>query len=258
MVGGSTRIPKVRELVSEFFDGKKLEFEVNPDEAIGWGAAVQGGILNGVHSGPIVSDIAPLSLGIETVGGIMAKIVHRGTKIPTEKYDTFTTTEDYQTQLAIPIYEGERPQTKNNRLLGELQLTDIPPARKGHPQIKVSFKLDANGLLTVVAEDTATKNKKEITIKKGFLTTDDVEAMTKDAEAHAKEDEEFKRSSEARLRLDTYLETTRANIANKNIANRIKSKDRKKITRALSRITEWQKDNDAATKKEIYDKNSLS
>jgi len=168
MVGGSTRIPKIKELVSEFFDGRKLETGVNPDEAIAFGAAIQAAVINGDPSlGKVfVMDVTPLSLGIETVGGVMSKIIHRNTPVPTEKFDIFTTTEDYQTQLVIPIYEGERPLTKFNRLLGELSLTDIPPAKKGYPQIKVSFKLDKNAVLTVTAEDMATKNKREVEIKK--------------------------------------------------------------------------------------------
>jgi molecular chaperone DnaK (HSP70) len=257
LVGGSTRIPKVQQLVSEFFKGKKLEKEeVNPDEAIAYGAAVQAAIINGDESlkDVVIMDVTPLSLGIETQGGIMAKIIHRNTPIPTEKYDIFTTTEDYQTQLAIPIYEGERSMTRFNRLLGELQLTDIPSARKGYPQIKVLFKLDKNGILQVSAQDMQTKKVKEITIKKGFLSADEVEKMTKDAEQNAKEDEEFRRAAEARMRLENYCDTVRNQMTNKAISNRIKAADRKTINKAISRTLQWLGQQNEPVKKEIYKK----
>jgi endoplasmic reticulum chaperone BiP len=257
LVGGSTRIPKVQQLVSEFFKGKKLEKEeVNPDEAIAYGAAVQAAIINGDESlkDVVIMDVTPLSLGIETQGGIMAKIIHRNTPIPTEKYDIFTTTEDYQTQLAIPIYEGERSMTRFNRLLGELQLTDIPSARKGYPQIKVLFKLDKNGILQVSAQDMQTKKVKEITIKKGFLSADEVEKMTKDAEQNAKEDEEFRRAAEARMRLENYCDTVRNQMTNKAISNRIKATDRKTINKAISRTLQWLGQQNEPVKKEIYKK----
>eukprot|EP01080_Neovahlkampfia_damariscottae_P004940 gene4940-8537_t len=257
LVGGSTRIPKVQQLVSEYFQGKKLETEkVNPDEAIAYGAAVQAAIINGVKEfkDVVLMDVTPLSLGIETVGGIMSRIIHRNTPIPTEKYDIYTTTEDYQTQLAIPIYEGERTMTKFNRLLGELQLTDIPSAKKGYPQIKVIFKLDKNGILQVSAEDMQTKKRKEITIKKGFLSAEEVEKMTKDAEENAKEDEEFRRAAEARIRLENYCDTVRNQMTNKNIANRIKAADRKTINKAISRTLQWLSQQNEPVKKQIFKK----
>jgi len=141
---------------------KKLNLEVNPDEAIAYGAAIQAAVLSETinkESDIVLIDITPLSLGIETIGGVMAKIINRNTPIPTEKFDIFTTTDDYQKALVVPIYEGERTQTRHNRLLGELELTDIPPAKKGVPQIKVLFKLDKNGLLTVTVADQANLKK---------------------------------------------------------------------------------------------------
>lgn len=255
MVGGSTRIPRVKELVSQFFDGKKLETGVNPDEAIAFGATVQGAVIKGDAGSEItIMDITPLSLGIETVGGVMSKIIYRNTPIPTEKFDIFTTTEDYQTQLVIPIYEGERHLTRFNRLLGELTLTDIPAARKGHPQIKVSFNLDKNGVLKVTAEDTNTKNKREVEIKKGFLTTEQINEMVEDAEKNKAEDEEYKKASETRVRLETYLETVKNQLANKNIANRIKSKDKRKIMEARAEVAEWLSKSEMATKTELLNK----
>jgi len=256
MVGGSTRIPKIKELVSEFFDGRKLETGVNPDEAIAFGAAIQAAVINGDPSlGKVfVMDVTPLSLGIETVGGVMSKIIHRNTPVPTEKFDIFTTTEDYQTQLVIPIYEGERPLTKFNRLLGELSLTDIPPAKKGYPQIKVSFKLDKNAVLTVTAEDMATKNKREVEIKKGFLSAAEIALITQDALKFADEDAEQKRATEAKGRLETYLDTIKSQLANKNIANRIKSQDKKKIMEERGKVEEWLKTIDVPVRKEIFDK----
>lgn len=255
MVGGSTRIPKVQELVSKYFDGKKLELEkVNPDEAIGYGAAVQGAILNEViKARTVILDVTPLSLGIETEGGEMAKIINRNTHIPIEKFDIFTTTGDYQTELTIPIYEGERPQTRYNRLLGQLELTDIPAARRGIPQIKVIFNIDKNGILNVTAEDMQTKKSKKITIRKGFLSSDEVKKIAEDASQHQKEDKEFEFAIQARRRLEEYVANVEAQLSNKNIANRIKSQDKDKIRKKLSEATRWMRENDAAVGKvEFY------
>jgi len=254
MVGGSTRIPKVKTLVSSFFEGKKLETEVNPDEAIGYGAAVEAAILNGEPSlhNIVVMDVTPLSLGIETIGGRMAKIIERNTPIPTEKSDIFTTTEDYQTIMEIPIYEGERPMTKYNRRLGELQFTDIPRAKKGIPEIKVLFKLNKNGILEVIVEDQQTKNKKHLQINKSYLNATEVEEMKKDAEKHAKEDEELAKATEARIRLENYIDVVKEHLNTKNIANRIKSQDKTLILNNLSQTSKWIRETETPIKKVIF------
>jgi heat shock protein 5 len=243
LVGGSTRIPKVRELLKKYFDGKELKTDVNPDEAIAYGAAVQAAVLARTISDVVLIDVTPLSLGIETVGGIMAVIIPRNTPVPTEKFDIFTTTEDYQDRLSIPIYEGERRVTKYNRKLGELDLTGIPPAPRGVPQIKVMFQLDQNGILKVTAEDQATKNKKEVEIKKGTLSQEEIEKMTSDAEKNSEEDKLFLEKSSARQKLEQYINSVKSNLANKNIANRLKSKDKNTVVDALKNTLTWMKKN---------------
>ena len=246
LVGGSTRIPFIRQQLSEFFDGKELHVDVNPDEAIAYGAAVQAAVLAGTMDDKdiILIDVTPLSLGIETVGGVMATIIPRNTPIPTEKSDIFTTTGDYQTKLAIPIYEGERRITKFNRLLGELQLTEIPPAPKGVPQIKVVFQLDQNGILKVIAEDQATKNRKEIEIKKGSLSDEEIEKMTNDAESNEQDDRDFMEKIEARNKLESYIATLKQQLGTKNIVNRLKSQDKNAILDKLRLVLRWMKANE--------------
>jgi heat shock protein 5 len=241
LVGGSTRIPKVRELLKKFFDGKELRLDVNPDEAIAYGAAVQAAILARTIEEVIVVDVTPLSLGIETVGGVMAVIIPRNTPVPTEKFDVFTTTEDYQDRLSIPIYEGERRITKYNRKLGELDLTGIPPAPKGVPQIKVMFQLDQNGILKVTAEDQATKNKKQVEIVKGTLSQEEIEKMQSDAEKSSEEDKLFLEKNEARQKLEQYIDSVKTSLGNKSIANRLKSKDKNAVVDALKTTLTWMK-----------------
>lgn len=254
LVGGSTRIPMVQKLLSDFFAGKKLNKEVNPDEAVAYGAAVQAAILaNELVDQIVLIDVNPLSLGIETVGGVMATIIPRNTHVPIEKSDIFTTVEDYQKELVVPIYEGERRQTKFNRLLGELLLSGIPPAPKGIPQIKVTFKLDQNSILTVVAEETATGNKKEITIRKGTLSEDEIKKMTKDAEQNSVDDKRFLERVEARNKLTGYIDEIKQQLGQKNIINRIKAEDKKKILEEVKKVLQWlKKDDDMDKTKQQY------
>merc|ERR1712190_218593 len=188
-----TRIPKVQQLVKEYFGGKEPSRGINPDEAVAYGAAVQGGILSGAGdelNDVVLLDVCPLSMGIETVGGVMTKIITRNTVVPTKKQQIFSTASDNQQTVTIQVFEGERTMTKDNHVLGKFDLTGIPPAPRGQPQIEVTFEIDVNGILKVSAEDKASSNKESITIKndQNRLSPDEINRMVEDAEKFAEAD----------------------------------------------------------------------
>ena len=242
LVGGMTRMPKVQEVVKEFF-GKEPRKDVNPDEAVAVGATIQAGVLQGDVKDVLLLDVTPLSLGIETLGGVMTKLIQKNTTIPTKAQQVFSTAEDNQTAVTIHVLQGEREMSSDNKSLGQFNLADIPPSPRGMPQIEVTFDIDANGILHVSAKDKATGKENKITIKANSgLSEEEVQSMVKDAEAHAEDDRKARELVEARNQCDAMVHTVRKTLSEHG--DQVSEEEKGKIEQALNDAEEALKGND--------------